>query len=60
MEVPCTLTFVGQSRYIKKLQKFINLAPVKSIEPPPPKKVKAEMIIIAEDEQTSTSSTCPQ
>jgi len=43
----------------KKLQKLINLAPVKSIEPPPPKKVKTETIIIVEDEQTSTSSTCP-
>ena len=64
MEVPCTLTFIGQNLYIKKLQKHINLAPVKSIEPPPPKKVKTEAIVIVkdeiEDEQTSTSSTCLQ
>ena len=64
MEVPCTLTFVGQSQYIKKLQKLIALAPTKSIEPPPPKKVKAESLVIVEDEvedeQTSTSGTNPQ
>ena len=32
MEVPCTLTFVGQSQYIKKVQKLIALEPAKSIE----------------------------
>ena len=61
MEVPCTLTFVGQSHYIQKFQKLIGLAPVKSIEPPPPKKGKAEEVVIVEDErgdkQTSTSGT---
>ena len=63
MEVPCTLTFVGQSQYIKKVQKLIGLEPAKSIEPPPPKKLKAEALVIVEDvvedEQTS-HSTNPQ
>ena len=63
MEVPCTLTFVGQSQYIKKVQKLIALEPAKSIEPPPPKKLKAEVLVIVEDvvedEQTS-HSTNPQ
>ena len=63
MEVPCTLTFVGQSQYIKKVQKLIALVPAKSIEPPPPKKLKAEALVIVEDEvedkQTSTSGTNP-
>ena len=63
MEVPCTLTFVGQTHYIQKLQKLIGLAPVKSIEPPPPKKGKAEEVVIVDDErgdkQTSTSGTNP-
>ena len=59
MEVPCTLTIVGQSRYIQKLQKLIGLAPVKSIEPPSSKKSKAAEVVIVdnevEDEHTSTS-----
>ena len=42
MEVPCTLTFVGQSQDIKKVQKLIVLAPVKSIMTPSSKRVKVE------------------
>ena len=62
--MPCTLTFVGLSQYTKKVQKLIAIVPAKSIEPPPPKKLKAEALVIVEDEvedeQTSTSGTNPQ
>lgn len=65
MEVPCTLTFVGQSQDIKKVQKLIVLVPVKSITTPPSKRVKVEVPwpVIVEDEQTSSEiegSTDPQ
>ena len=63
MEVLCTLTFVGQSQYIKKVQKLIALKPAKSIEPPPPKKLKAEALVIVEDvveDEQISHSTNPQ
>ena len=48
----------------QKVQKLIALVPAKSIKPPSPKKLKAEALVIVEDEvedeQTSTSGTNPQ
>ena len=49
MEVPCTLTFIGQTQCIKKLQKLVASAPAKNVEPPPPKKEKADAIVIFDD-----------
>ena len=58
LEVPCTLTFVGQSQDINNVRKLVSLAPAKSIDPPPPKKMNVQVIV--EDAQTSEGDTDPK
>ena len=60
MEVPCTLTFIGQTQYIKKLQKLVASAPAKNVEPPPPKKENADAIVIIDDQVEAVEQTNPQ
>ena len=58
--MPCTLTFIGQTQGIKKLQKLIASAPARNVEPPPPKKEKADAIVIIDDEVEVLEQTNPQ
>ncbi len=55
LEVPCALTFVGQSKDIKKVKKLVELAPAKSIEPPVAKKARVEHLVV-EDDQAGESN----
>ena len=44
------MTFIGQTQYIKKVQKLVALAQAKIVEPLPPKKEKADAVVIIGDE----------
>ena len=58
--MPCTLTFIGQTQYIKKLLKLVALASAKNIEPPPPKKEKDDAIVIIDDKVEVVEQTNSQ
>jgi hypothetical protein len=57
LEVPCTLTFVGQSPEIQKVRRLLGLAPSKSIDPPPIKRSKVEVILEEEDDDDIENPT---